>query len=391
MNKIIEQKLNETGSLLTQLRQVQEEKTKKYDGLLHDQEHKLAHAIADIEELRQKHVQLHSAFNNPGYGNGFISEKSDKLNKFLKDAKSGQQEIEVKDLRTDIDTEGGHAIQSDFSTKMIQRIYETSPIRQFANVEQTSTDHMEILVNTGEVGARWIAQGYAGSATPTPSFEKVRINVYKLEALPLSTTEAVQDPAIDLESWLLDKVSDKFARSENDAFVNGDGVNKPRGFLTYPNASGNDYEFGKIQQINSGVSGGVSVESLIDIQNSLKEVYQTKSRWFMPRSLFAELLKLKGSDDYYFLCFEQMGMDKPQMTILGKPVTFFADMPDPADGSLSIAYADMQQAYTILDRIGIQILRDPYTSKGNVVYYTTKRVGGDVVNFDAIKLLNLSS
>lgn len=391
-NNILESKLLETGNLLTQLRYVQEEKSKKYDGLLTDQEVKLTDAIADIEELRQKQQQLHSVINQPSSAyNNDKNIKNKKLDKFLRNVKAGTAEIEVKDLRTDNNNDGGYAIQSTLANEIIQNIHCSSPLRQYANVTQTANDHLEILIELDEAEARWTTQGPAGVNTATPQLEKKRIDVHKLEALPLATLEATQDPAINLESWLIEKVADKFARAENESFVTGNTLGKPVGFLSYANVTSPGlYEYGKIEQINSGVSGGISVEGLINIQNSLKECYQNNARWFMSRQAFSELLKLKGSNEYYFLSLDRAEFASGQMSLLGKPITFLSEMPDPANDSLSIVYADMKQAYTIVDRIGMNILRDPYTSKGNVCYYTTKRVGGDVVDFQAIKVLKLS-
>lgn len=388
-DNIIERKIGETGNLLKRLSEVQKEKSRKHDGQLKEQEEKLCNAIAEIEELKQKHSQLYSAVNQPELFNTQSNNQNTKLKEFLRDVKAGQGEIEVKDLTTDgsVDPrDGAYTVRADFSQRIIKKILQASPIRQFANVEQISSNSLEVLIELDEAEARWAPQGTAGGSTTTPQLEKKIIDVFKLEALPIATIEATQDPAVDLESWLINKVSEKFAKAEGEAFVNGDGINKPKGILTYPGTG----SYGAIEQINSGADGALTVDSLIDIQNSLDETYQERARWLMSRALFTDILKLRGQDEYYFLNLDRDN-NMSQITLLGKPVTFLADMPDPATGSLSLAYTDLQEAYTVVDRVGVNVLRDPYTSKGNVIYYTTKRLGGDVVNFDAIKLMKLSS
>jgi HK97 family phage major capsid protein len=210
-------------------------------------------------------------------------------------------------------------------------------------------------------------------------------------AEPRITQKLLDDSMVNVEAWLADKVSTKFARKENAAFVNGDGVGKPRGFLTY--ASGTTLP-GTIEQRNTGVSGGFATGSaaadiLISTIYGLKQGYRSGSNWFMPRSATAEVRKLKASDGSYLW---QPGIMAGQpATLLGYSVIEFEDMPDIAADSLSIAFGDMNEAYQIVDRVGVRVLRDPYTAKPYIKFYTTKRVGGDVLNFEAIKLISFSA
>ena len=163
-------------------------------------------------------------------------------------------------------------------------------------------------------------------------------------------------------------------------------MNKPRGFLTYDAwAAAGVYERDKIEQINMGAAAALAADGLIEVQNSLKEAYQGNATWGMKRATFGKALQLKGNDSYFFSPV-LLRDGQSSIQLLGKPVVFMDDMPAVAANALSVAYGDFRTGYTILDRVGLQVLRDPYTNKGFITYYTTQRVGGDVTNFDAIKI-----
>ena len=205
------------------------------------------------------------------------------------------------------------------------------------------------------------------------------------------TTEMIEDAYLDVEGWLARKVADKFARTQNSTFVTGNGVGQPRGFLTYAAwASEGVYERDKIEQVNMGSAAALNADGLIKLQNSLKEGYQGNAVFGMKRTTFGAALQLKGSDNYFFSPV-LLANGQASIQLLGRPVVFMDDMPAIAANALSVVYADFSMAYTILDRVGLQVLRDPFTNKGFVTYYTTQRVGGDVTSFDAIKIGKVAS
>jgi HK97 family phage major capsid protein len=235
----------------------------------------------------------------------------------------------------------------------------------------------------GETGAR--------SATTTPQFGQWRIPVHELSAMPKATQKLLDDASIDIEAWLANKVADRFARAEATAFVTGDGTNKPRGFLTY--ASGTTLP-GTLERFDTGVNGAFAAapsggDVLISALYGLKAQYRANATWFMNRTTLTLLRKLKDSNGAY-LWAPGIGVGQPS-TVLGYPLASFEDMPDPATDSLSIAVGDMAAAYQIVERTGIRVLRDPFTAKPHVLFYTTKRVGGDVVNFEALKLIEFTA
>lgn len=298
---------------------------------------------------------------------------------------------EFKALSVGSDPDGGYVVHPDMSGRIVTRIFETSPMRAFASVQTISTDALEGLFDLDEAAAAWVAETQTRDETSTPQLRTYRIPVHELSAQPAATQKLLDDAEINMEAWLADKVADKFARTENAAFVNGNGDGKPRGFLTY--ASGTTLP-GQIERVITGVNGGFAAapnggDVLIDALYGLKAPYRANATWFMNRATTKLVRKIKDSDGAY-LWSPGIAAGQPA-TLLGYPVASFEDMPDPATDSLSIAVGDMRAAYQIVDRAGIRVLRDPFTAKPYIRFYTTKRVGGDVVNFEAIKLIEFTA
>jgi HK97 family phage major capsid protein len=298
---------------------------------------------------------------------------------------------EFKALSVGSDPDGGYVVHPDMSGRIVTKIFETSPMRAFASVQTISTDALEGLFDLDEAAAVWVAETEARNETDTPQLKTYRIPAHEMSAQPAATQKLLDDAEIDMEAWLAGKVADKFARTENAAFVTGNGDGKPRGFLTY--ASGTTLP-GQIERFDTGANGAFAAapnggDVLIDALYGLKAPYRANATWFMNRATTKLVRKLKDSDGAY-LWSPGIAAGQPA-TLLGYPVASFEDMPDPATDSLSIAVGDMRAAYQIVDRAGIRVLRDPYTAKPYVRFYTTKRVGGDVVNFEALKLIEFTA
>jgi HK97 family phage major capsid protein len=193
---------------------------------------------------------------------------------------------------------------------------------------------------------------------------------------------------LEFSEYLAGEIADKFARLENAAFVNGTGVNQPRGYLTYPNGTA----WGQIEQVKTGVNGGWSAsapaDSLLDLMARLKSSYLNESVWLMNRTLLADIRKFRDTTGQYIW---QPGLGAAPTSLLGYPVYLAEDMPSKATGNLSVAFGNFKRGYMVVDRVGIRLLRDPYSAKPFVIFYTTKRTGGDVVNFEAIKLLQFAA
>lgn len=298
---------------------------------------------------------------------------------------------ERKALSVGSDPDGGYVVNPDLSGRIVMKVFESSPMRAYASVQVISTDALEGLFDLNEASSGWVGETDSRSETNTPQLGKWRIPVYELYAKPKATQKLLDDASINMEAWLASKVAEKFARDEANAFVVGNGVNKPRGFLTY--GSGTTLP-GTIEQFPSGVNGALAAspdggDVLINALYGLKQQYRANATWFMNRASTKLVRKAKDSNGSY-IWVPGIAAGQPA-SLLGYPVASFEDMPDPATNSLSIAVGDMREAYQIVDRIGIRTLRDPYSAKPYVEFYTTKRVGGDVVNFEAIKLIKLGS
>ena len=298
---------------------------------------------------------------------------------------------EKKALSVGSDPDGGYVVHPDMSGAIVTKVFETSPMRAYASIQVISTDALEGLYDLEEAASGWVGETDARAETGTPQLGKWRIPVHELYAKPKATQKILDDAEINMEAWLAMKVSEKFARDEAAAFVSGNGVNKPRGFLTYGDGTTLP---GTIERINTGANGAFAAapnggDALIDALYGLKAQYRANATWFMNRATTKLARKLKDSDGAY-LWSPGIAAGQPA-SLLGYPIAAFEDMPNPATGSLSIAVGDMRAAYQIVDRVGIRTLRDPYSAKPYVEFYTTKRVGGDVINFEAIKLIEFSA
>lgn len=393
----VEEGIKEVSEMLVSLKDAQAGQEKKTDGLLKEQEEKLIKLISDKVELAQKEAQklearlndLEAGFDTPkSKSKDALVERDQKaFEDFLRSKDSGS--IEVKTMSTDSDPAGGYLVLPEFDKEFTKKINETSPIRALATVKMGSSDTYLRPIDVGRGTARWVAQGPAGTVTTTSEFGMLKIEAYKMEALPDLTVEALEDPYINLESWLSSQTGEEMGILEATAFVSGSGVGQPKGLLSYT-AGTATYAVNAVEQVNSGTSGAVTVDGFIDVQNSLKEPYQAGSVWLMKRATFGATLKLKSTSNYHFLGLQPTDRGTFSMNILGAPVVFADDMATIGANALSVAYGNFKTAYTIYDKLGTNVLKDPYSSKGKVIYYTTKRVGGAVVNFEAYKIMKLA-
>ena len=385
------------GSAWEQFKQVNErrineiEKKGHADTLTVDQLNRINHMI---DSQKQRLDGMETAMSRPAmgfdYGRVVNAAEAEHKEAFCQYLRKGVEEdlvhLEKKALSATSDPDGGYLITPQMSAAIARTVHETSPIRQLASVETISTDSLEVLEDTGEAAAGWTTETGAVSETATPQFGKKTIPVHELYAQPKATQKLIDDSSINIEAWLGEKLTDIFSRKENTTFVNGDGIGKPRGILTY--AAGTDWA--SIEQLVSTSNGAVTSDSVIKLYYALKEDYATRATFLMNRATVQQVRLLKEATTNQYLWQPGLTAGAPD-TLLGLPVMQAADMPAPATGSLSIALADFRRAYQIVDRYGIRILRDPYTEKPFVKFYSTKRVGGDVVNFEAIKLLKLSA
>jgi len=277
-------------------------------------------------------------------------------------------------------------VPTERSARVIKKVYETSALRSFATVETISGKELVIPRDEGEFGYGWIGETEAPTETTTSQFGESKIAVHEMYAEPRATQQMLEDAGFDIEGWIDRKVGEKFGRVEAAAFFTGTGVNKPRGLLTY--AAGTSGA--TIEQIASGAAAAVTADGLYNLVFSLKDYYTANARFMMKRTTVRDVLKLKDSDGQYMW---QMGDIKAGVpaTLLGYPVTRAEDMPTVEASALAIAFGDFAEAYTIVDRLGITLLRDNLTAKPYVKFYNRRRVGGAVVNFEAVKIQKIAA
>jgi HK97 family phage major capsid protein len=296
-------------------------------------------------------------------------------------------EDEVKAMAVRADPDGGFLVTADMSGRIVKHVFETSPLRQVANVVTISTDALEGMFDLDELNAGWVAEQDSRPNTGTPKLGKYRIQVHELYANPAVTQSLLDDASIDIEAYLAGKVADKLSRVENAAFISGTGKGQPQGFLNYAAGVNWSNDTKQIEQVTSAASAVFDFDSLIDIQYRLKQPYRDRAKWAFARLSFPAIRKLK--DNYGRYLWEPSTQIGAPSTLLGAGIVELNDFPAIAASALVAAYADWNEAYQIVDRIGVRILRDPFTAKPNVSFYTTKRVGGDVINGEAMKIYKL--
>ncbi len=303
--------------------------------------------------------------------------------------------VELKSVTGTTGADGGFAIPREIDAVIGATLKAISPIRAIANVVQTGSAGYRKLVTVGGTPSGWASEVAPRPLTNTPSFVEVAPPTGDLYANPAASQAMLDDAAFDVEAWLADEIAREFARAEGAAFVAGTGVNQPKGFVTYATSADGDATraFGTLQHIASGASGnfgsGSPQDRLVDLVHSLKAPYRQGAVFVMASDTLARVRKMKTSDGQS-LWAPSLAADRPD-TLLGFPVVEAEDMPAVAPDSLSIAFGNFAAGYVIADRGETAILRDPYTNKPFVHFYATRRVGGAVVNSEAIKLMRFSA
>jgi HK97 family phage major capsid protein len=299
---------------------------------------------------------------------------------------------DVKSMVAGSNPDGGYLVRPDQRSDVnVTRIFESSPMRAVAGIITTGTDRVELPIDDNEgVSGGWVGEVQSRPSTGTPQVGTLTIAVHEQYAKPLITQKMLDDAAINVEAWLASKTDEKLMRDENTAFVSGNGAAKPKGFLSYAAwATPGVYERNKLEQINSGTSGVITADGLIKLKGALLEAYQPGAVFMMKRDSFTDVMLLKDGAGRYLLNDRALA-EGADVRLLGKPLYFADDMQAVAADALSVAYGNFGVGYTIVDRTGLRILRDPYSAKPLIEFYTTKRVGGDVTNYQAIKIQKLA-
>ncbi|MBV2361330.1 phage major capsid protein [Thalassococcus sp. CAU 1522] len=298
-------------------------------------------------------------------------------------------ELEGKAMSTAVNSDGGYLVDPQTADTIKSVLASTASIRAIANVVNVEASSFDVLIDQNDTGAGWANETASSSETGTPSIERISIPLYELNALPKVSQRLLDDSAFDVEGWLAGRIADKFARAEAAAFVSGDGIDKPRGFLDHTAVDDASWSWGNLGYVATGVDGDIGDgDGLIDLVYALGAQYRAKASFVMNSKTAGALRKLKDTDGRH-LWSDGFAAGEPAR-LLGYPVLIAEDMPDIASGADAIAFGDFGAGYTIAERPDLRVLRDPFSAKPHVLFYATKRVGGDVSDFAAIKLLRFA-
>lgn len=345
----------------------------------------------DVDEVKSRLDRVSRAAARPLIGASASS--SPEVKGFIDGYLRFGREAELKSISGAVPGDGGYAVPREIDALIAAQLKKLSPIRSIAQVVQTGTAGYRKLITNSGTASGWVSETAARPMTNTPSFTEIAPPTGELYANPAASQSMLDDAAFDLETWLASEIAMEFARAEGAAFISGTGTNQPKGFLGALTAATGDATraFGTLQFVASGNATGFDVApelKMIDLVHSLKAGHRQGASWVMNSATLAVVRKLKASDGSFLW---QPGLMEGQPNrLLGYPVVEAEDMPDVAAGAFPIAFGNFRAGYLIAERSATSILRDPFTNKPFVHFYATKRIGGQVLDSDAIKLLKIS-
>lgn len=301
--------------------------------------------------------------------------------------------LEGKALNSSVAADGGYLVDPQTTETIRNVLHSTASIRQIANVVKVEATSFDVLVDHGEMGSGWASETASLSETSTPQIDRISIPLYELAAMPKASQRLLDDVAFDIETWLANRIADKFARAEAQAFINGNGDEKPKGFLTHPAVKNDDWVWGKLGYVATGANADfaptAAADAIVDLVYALEAEYRGGASFVMNSKTAGAVRKMKDADGR-FLWSDGLAQGEPAR-LMGYPVLIAEDMPDIAAGAYAVAFGDFAQGYTIAERPDLRVLRDPFSAKPHVLFYASKRVGGDVSDFAAIKLLKFAT
>ncbi len=300
--------------------------------------------------------------------------------------------MEEKALSTTVSADGGYLVDPQTADTITSVLRGASSIRSIANVVQVESTAFDVLVDHTDIGAGWADETTSTSETGTPQIDRISIPLHELSALPKASQRLLDDSAFDVEGWLAGRIADKFSRAESLSFISGDGIDKPTGFLTYAAVDNSAWAWGNLGYVATGALGDFNgidpADAIVDLVYALGARYRSNAAFVMNSKTAGAVRKMKDADGR-FLWSDGLAAGEPAR-LMGYPVLIAEDMPDIAADATAIAFGDFGAGYTVAERPDLRILRDPFSAKPHVLFYATKRIGGDVSDFAAIKLLKFA-
>lgn len=305
---------------------------------------------------------------------------------------SAMAKLETKALSVGSGADGGYLAPADLDRLIESRLRQVSPMRAIASVRQTAGNIFKKPVSLSNAATGWAAETGERTTTNSPQLAMIDFPTAELYANLAATQALLDDAFVNVEDWIAEEVEQAFAGQERAAFISGNGTNQPKGFLSYAIVADANHAWDKIGYLATGAAGAFpatgAVDKLLDLVYAPRAEFRQGARFVMNRKTVSAIRKLKDADNRYIW---QPESQSAGASILGYPVTEIEDMPDIAADAYAVAFGDFQRAYLIVDRAGVRVLRDPYSAKPYVLFYVTKRVGGGMQNFDAIKLLKFAA
>lgn len=372
------------------------------DPLLEAKVDKMNAAISDLETKIQSRVDaIEAGFNRLGTGGHGQTDEEKALAEYRGAFSAFARRGDVQAaLSVGSDADGGYSVPIEVDTNMIEIERNAVTMRRLANIITLGTPNYTKLVNKHGATSGWVGETAARGETGTPSLAALTPFWGELYANPAATQHMLDDAIFNVEAWLAAELAADFSIAENAAFWTGDGLLKPKGVLAYAVAATADATraFGTLQYVKSGAAATFATASatvspadaLINLQTSLKAAFANNATWAMPSATLGEIRKFKNAVEGSYIYQPSVSLDKPA-TLLGKPIEIDEEIPAIAANALGIVYGDFKRGYTICDRIGTRVLRDPYTNKPYVMFYTTKRVGGFLTDSNALKVLKFEA
>lgn len=364
-------------------------------GKLSGQVETLNGKLSELDELKSNLERELLELKRPGGGGNSkaVSEHKTAFMNFVRKGKDdGLAELQQKALQTTVDGDGGFAVPEELDRTILELLRDESPMRQICGQMTIGTADYKKLVNTGGAGSGWVGETAERPETNTPTLKQIAAVMGEIYANPQATQTSLDDMFFNAEAWLNGEVAREFAEREGSAFLLGDGTNKPKGLLAYAMALTSDKTraFGVLQNIKSGTAGDFDADDLVKMVYSLKKGYRANALWMMPTMTLFKVRTFKDAVTGAYIWQPGLQAGQPS-SLLGYGVAENEDMPAVAADANAVTFGDYKRAYTIVDRLGTRVLRDPYTNKPNVGFYTTKRVGGMLTDSNAAKVLTLSA
>lgn len=397
----LERKIDELGTAWEEFKKINDAKIdaekKGREGQAKELGQKLDKAEQHIQALETKITELNAALARSGQdarpgmteGEKAVAEYKAAVVDYVRHGKEidkGLRARAEKAMSVDSETGGGFLVNPEMANEITKKVHESSPLRQLSSVITISSASFKINSDLDARSASWVGERQSRAATNPPTLKQDEIFVHEMYCYPEATQMFLDDAAVNVEAWLADFCAEGFALTEATAFISGNGVGQPRGILSY--AEGTSY--GQIQRVDTEATGAIAGNDLISTQTALKEPYQRNASWLIHRTTVGVIRKIKDVTSGQYIWQPGLQESTPNL-LLGRPVYMAADLNTALTASTDglALYGDFRAGYQIVDRVGIRILRDPYSSKPNVGFYTTKRVGGAVKNYEAIKVLNI--